>query len=82
MSARTLFIIGLRSSSAAAPMMTTIAQLTVSVDVLPQADVFDVQSAQLIPNIEEVFNRPGDPVRSPYQDDVELVAAGIGNHLV
>ena len=29
-----------------------------------------------------MLHRPGDPVRSPDQDDIEPAAAGIGHHLI
>src|ERR1035441_1072158 len=38
------------------------AQWAAGVDVFSERDVLDVQSAQLIQNIEEVFHRPGDSV--------------------
>jgi hypothetical protein len=37
---------------------------------------------ELVENVEEVFDRPGDPVRRPDQDNVEAAAAAIGHHLI
>ena len=52
------------------------------VDVLPEAGILDLQPAELIQNLKEVLDRPGDPVRSPDQDNVEPAAAGISHHLI
>ena len=44
------------------------AERAAGVDVFPEADVFDLQPAELIQNLEEVLDGPGDPVRSPDED--------------
>src|ERR1019366_2294067 len=46
------------------------------------ADILDADPIQLVEHIEEVFNRSGDPVRSPDQDDIEPAAAAISQHLI
>src|ERR1019366_4336977 len=43
------------------------AQRAAGIDIFPERDVFDPDSIQLVQNIEEVFYRPGDSVRSPDQ---------------
>jgi len=58
------------------------AQRAAGVDVFPERDIFDVQSIQLIQHIEEVFHRPGDPVRGPNLDHIEPAAAGVSHHLI
>ena len=58
------------------------AQRAAGVDILPERDVFDPDSIQLVQNIKEVFHRPGDPIRGPYQNHIEAAAAGIGHHLI
>ena len=56
------------------------AQRPAGVDLLAEADELDVQTVQLIEHFEEVLHRPGDSIRSPDQDDVELTPAGIAHH--
>jgi len=56
------------------------AQGTSGVDLFAEADELDVEPVQFVEHLEEVFYRPRDPVRSPDQDDVELVAAGVPHH--
>jgi len=51
------------------------------IDIFPEADELDVEPVERIENIEEVLDRPGDPVGSPYQDDIEPAAACIRHHL-
>src|SRR5665213_3364439 len=58
------------------------AQRSAGVDLFAEADELDVQPVQLVQDFEEVLNRPGDPVRSPDQDDIEATAAGIVHQLV
>ena len=84
MPARTRSTIRLRSSSAMAPTMTTMspAQRAGGVDVFPERDVLDVEPVELVEDIEEVLDRPGHPIRSPDQDNVEAAAAGIAHHLI
>jgi hypothetical protein len=53
------------------------AKRAASVDLLAERDELDVKPAQLIEDIEEVPHRPGDSVRCPYQNDIELTAAGV-----
>ena len=53
------------------------AQRAAGVDLLAEADELDVQPVQLVQDFEEVLRRPGDPVASPDQDDIEPAAAGI-----
>jgi hypothetical protein len=53
------------------------AQGAAGVDLLAERDELDVEVDQLIQNLEEVLDRPGDPVGSSDQDDVEPAAAGI-----
>ena len=55
-------------------------QRPASVDLFVEADELDVQPVQLIEHLEEVLHRPGDPIGSPDQDDVELTAAAISHH--
>src|ERR1035441_10937391 len=57
------------------------AQRTARVDIFTERDVFDPDSIQLIQHIEEVFHRPGDPIRGPYQHHIESAAAGAGPQL-
>jgi len=52
------------------------------IDVLSEADIFDVEPVEFVQNIEEVLDRPSQPVRSPDQNNVELAAAGIAHHLI
>src|ERR1035437_4711969 len=56
------------------------AQRPARVDLLSEADELDFQPVELIQHFEEVFHRPGYAVASPYQDEVELTAAGIAHH--
>jgi hypothetical protein len=52
------------------------------VDVFPERDILDFQPAQFVQDIEEMLDRPGDPVRSSEEHDVEAAAAGVGHHLI
>ncbi len=84
MPARTRSMIRLRSSSAIAATITMMARPSgppVSMFSLKR-DVLDAQPVQLVQYFEEVFHRPGDPVRGPDQDHIEAAAAGIGHHLI
>ena len=56
------------------------AQRAAGVDLFAEADELDVEPVQLVQDFEEVLNRPGDPVRSPHQDNVELTSTGIPHH--
>ena len=38
------------------------AQRAAGVDVFPEADELDLETVELVENIEEVFHRPGDPI--------------------
>jgi hypothetical protein len=38
------------------------AQRAAGIDILPEADVLDLEPVKLVEDIEEVFHRPGDPV--------------------
>ena len=58
------------------------AQWAAGVDVFPERDVLDFQPAQFVQDIEEMLDRPGDPIRGPDQHDVEAAAAGVGHHLI
>ena len=58
------------------------AQWPAGVDLFTKKDVLDVQPVQLIEHIEEVFHRPGDPIRSPGQNDIETAAASVAHHLI
>ena len=53
------------------------AQRSAGVDLLAEAYELDVEPVQLVEHFQEVFHRPGDPVRSPDQDDIELTPAGV-----
>jgi len=53
------------------------AQRAAGVDLFAEADELDVEPVQFIQDFQEVLGRPGDPVRSPDQDDIEPAAAGI-----
>ena len=50
------------------------------VDLLTEADELYVEPVEFVQHIEEVPYGPGDPVRSPDQDDLEEAAAGIAHH--
>ena len=56
------------------------AERTSGVEIFPERYIFEVEPVELVENIEEVFDRPGDPIRRPDQDSVELAAAGVGHH--
>jgi hypothetical protein len=58
------------------------AQGPAGVDLFAEVDELDVEPDQFVQRLEEVLHRPGDPVTSPDQDDVELAAAGIPHHRV
>src|ERR1019366_5534366 len=58
------------------------AQGPAGVDLLAEADELHVEPVQLVQHLEEVLRGPGDPVASPYQDNIELAAAGIPHHRV
>ena len=53
------------------------AERSAGVDLFAEADELDVEPVQLIEHLQEVLDRPGDTIRSPYQDDVEASPAGI-----
>ncbi len=55
-------------------------QRTAGVDLFAEGDELDVQPVQLVQHLEEVLSGSRDPVASPYQDNVELAAAGITHH--
>jgi len=57
-------------------------QRTAGIDLLPEADELDVQSVQIIQNIEEVPSGACDPIACPDQDNIELAAASIPHHLI
>ena len=52
------------------------------VDIFAEADVLDLETVELVQDFKEVFDRPGDPVGGPDQDNFELAAAGIDHHLI
>ena len=56
------------------------AEGTAGVDLLAEADELDVEPVELIEDVEEVLYRPGDPIRSPDQHDLEAAAPGIPHH--
>ena len=56
------------------------AQRPTGIDLLLEADELDVEPVQFIEHLEEVFYRPRDPIRSPDQTDIEVVAACIPHH--
>src|ERR1035437_779694 len=56
------------------------AQGTAGVDRFAEANELYGEPVQFVEHLEEVPHGPGDPVRSPDQDDVELAAAGIPHH--
>ena len=58
------------------------AQGAAGVDLLAERDELDVEVDQFIQNLEEVLDRPGDPVGSPDQDDVEPAAASIPHQAI
>ena len=58
------------------------AQWTPSIDLLPEAYELDVQPVELVEYLKEVLHGPGDPVRRPDKNNVELAAASILHHLI
>jgi hypothetical protein len=57
-------------------------QWAASIDIFPEADVLDTYPIQLVEHIQEVLDRPGDPIRCPHENNIEPAAAGIGHHLI
>ena len=58
------------------------AQRAGGVDIFSERDVLDVEPVEFVEHIEEVLHRPGQSIRSPDQNGIELAAAGIGHHLM
>ena len=74
----------MRSNSAMAEMITTTARPSgppVS-KLFPETDKLDVQPVQFIQHFQEVTHAPSQAIASPYQDNIEVTAAGIGQHPV
>ena len=85
MPARTRSTIKLRSSSAMAPMMTTMARPSgpaARVDLLAEADELDAEPVQLIEHFQEVPGGAGDAIAGPDQHDIEAAAAGVPHQIV
>ena len=57
-------------------------QRAAGIDLFAEADEFDIEMIQLIQHLEEVFHRPGQPVRGPDQDHIEAAAAGVLHHFI
>ena len=74
----------LRSNSAMAPMMTTMAlpRGPAGINIFPKADELDIIMVEFVEHFEEVPGGAGDPIEGPDQDDLELAAAGIGQQLI
>jgi hypothetical protein len=49
---------------------------------LPEADELDLQVIEFVQHLEEVADRAGEPVRRPYQHDVEPAAARIPHQFI
>src|SRR5690348_9280571 len=77
--ARTLSLINDRSSSAIALTITSTAfpKAPSGIDLLAEADEFDLETCHLVEHLEEVCNWPGQPVTGPNQQDIELALAGV-----
>src|SRR5580658_3717733 len=58
------------------------AQRAARVYLFAEADELNLEPVEFIENLEEVFDRPGESIRSPDQDDVEMSAPGIPHHLI
>ena len=58
------------------------AQRSAGIDVFPRADVLDLETTELVQDLEEMLDLPGDPIRGPDQDHIEPAAAGICHHLI
>ena len=58
------------------------AQRAAGVKVLSERNELDVQPAQFVECRQEVLDTPGEPVRRPYQDDIELAATGVAHQII
>ena len=84
MPARTRSTIRLRSSSAIAPMMTTMARPSgPPVSMISRNETNSTsEPVELVEHFEEVPGGAGDAIARPDQDHIEPTAAGIPHHLI
>ena len=73
-----------RSSSAIAPMITTMARPSASagIDIFAERDELDAEVTQFIEDFQIVSNRAGDAIARPDDNDIELAAASVGQELI
>jgi hypothetical protein len=52
------------------------------IKIFAEANKFDTEIVELVQHLEEVANRPGDPVGGPDQHDLEATAPGIPQQII
>ena len=84
MPARTRSIIRLRSNSAMAPMMITMARPSgPDVSICSRNETNSMfELVEVVQHLEEMPGGAGDPIRGPDQDHIEAAAAGIPHQLI
>ena len=58
------------------------AQRPFGIDIFPELDELDLEPVQFVQYFQKVLHRPGDPIRSPDQNNIEPAMAGVGHHQI
>ncbi len=58
------------------------AEWAAGVELLAEADELDIEAVEFVEDFQEVAHGAGQPVAGPYEHDIELSAAGLGQHLI